>query len=212
MVGSSRRGIHGRQQEQAPGRRLLQQLEQRVGRFLTRLLRHQPLGVAEDEDPAPALDRRERRPPLEQPNRGHRVARHPVGRPVAAACARRSSITSAMAWAASSTALSGSAALGRGIGTNQCRSGWPSPSTSRQAPAPAAGLRASALTEDQLGEPERQPLLPDPGGPGDDDHLGQPSAFGPRQPGGCGRARDRSWVAATWTKVRSAGEKGSYAV
>ena len=75
-------GIHGRQHEQAPRRRLLQQLEERVGRFLARLLRHQPLGVAEDEDPAAALDRVSERLPLEQPHRRHRVARHPVGRPV----------------------------------------------------------------------------------------------------------------------------------
>ncbi len=45
--------VDRRQQEETPWRWLLQQLEQRVGRLLTRLLRHQPLGVAQMKIRAP---------------------------------------------------------------------------------------------------------------------------------------------------------------
>ena len=72
----------GRGQDEPGGRRLLEQLEERVRRIRTRLLRHQPLRVPDDEYRRATFHRLERRTPLDQPDRGERMARHPVERSV----------------------------------------------------------------------------------------------------------------------------------
>ena len=88
---------------------------------------------------------------------------------------RRSSMISASVSAASSTCLSGSPALGRGMGTNQWTSGWPEIEHPFAGAALAAGLPCRPFTEQPLGDPERQSLLADPIGTCQKERLGQGS-------------------------------------
>ena len=170
--------IQRRQDEQRSRRRLLQQLQQGVRRLRARLLRHQPIGLADDEHPAAAFHRRQRRAPLQQPHAwpsewlampsGARVERPPppllhdpgqrLGRLLHLLVRIRPP------W-------------GGGSARTSAR-----PHAPGRRPAGRLGRRRRApvapLAEDELCQPERQPLLSDAGRPGEKHHLRQPVGAG----------------------------------
>ena len=197
--------LDGRQYEQASGRRLLQQLQQRVGRFLARLLGDQPVGLSQDEDPAPAFDRGQRRSPQEQPYTCQTVGGHAVGRLIQRLRRAAPSMIWAMAWAASSTCLSVSEALGLGIGTNQCTSGCAEPGHQMTGPALPARLLGPGLRRGPTG-PAKAPVvaLPTPGGPGT--AAGPVAACRPCRPGPAdsGPPVPNQWVQRHGSKLRTA--------
>jgi hypothetical protein len=71
-------GFHRRQHEQAAGRRLLQELQERIGCLLARLLGDEAVCLSHDEDPPPTFDGRQRGLALEQPYAGQTVGRHTI--------------------------------------------------------------------------------------------------------------------------------------
>ena len=94
---------------------------------------------------------------------------------------RRSSMIPASVSAASSTCLSGSAALGREDRHEPVHVRMRQPRDQPAGSAGAAGLIASPLAEDQLGQPERQALLSHPCRSGEQEDLGQ--GTGTHRPG-----------------------------
>ena len=165
-----RPGSHGRQQpagfnrsqhEHTAGRWLLQQLQQGVGRFLARLLRNEPVGIADDEDPGSAFYRRERGPPLQQPYTRQLVDRHSISRRVERLLPPLLQYLSDRL-----NRLLHLLVRIRGLGPgdrNQpvdVRVGEAAHQPAR--PADSAGLIAPLLAQQQLGQPQRHPLLPDP--------------------------------------------------
>jgi hypothetical protein len=165
--------VHRRQEEQASARRLLQQLEQRVGRLLARLLGHQPLGVAQDEDAAAAFDRGQRRPAMQEPDGRHGVAGHALGRAIQRlGPPLLHDFRDCLGGLVHRLVRVGRLGAGHRDEPVQVRVGQ----AIHQAAAAAgpAGLRVPPLAEHELGEPEGQALLADPGRSRDHDHLRKP--------------------------------------
>ena len=175
-----------RQNKHGVGRRLLQRLEQGVGGRFRSLLRYQALGVADDEDLARSHRWCQRQASQQQPHRSDPVARKAgrglVQRLIAAHChlldeRRFDQVDLFIGVRALLAHLDRHEPVEVGV-------------LEREREAAAATLTARlplffspALAQDELAEPQRQPLFPDPARTLEQESLRQPAGGdSPRQP------------------------------